>query len=271
MPRTILITGASGNIGAKLSRHLHEQGRCGLRLFDRCAAENVLAADFAEYDPGWSQAFEDIDTVIHLAGEPRPNARWVDVHRNNIVATQNVLRASQAGKVRRVVLASTNQVMGGYRFLEGPVTTDMPPAPLNPYAVSKLFCEELGRGFAAETGISVVAFRIGNILPGENVPGSHMKIGTWGQMMWLSNRDMLQAMECAIEADEIDFALLNLVSDNSGMRWDIGETRRLLGYQPQDGHAVIVSEAVAAEDALARKAVIIPGMWLDQFGNSITG
>jgi NAD+ dependent glucose-6-phosphate dehydrogenase len=35
------------------------------------------------------------------------------------------------------------------------------------------------------------------------------------------------------------FAILNVMSANPGMRWDIESTRRLIGYQPQDGHIAI--------------------------------
>ncbi len=100
-----------------------------------------------------------------LPGAPLPTTPWADAQRGNIVATGNVLRASREHGVRRVIFASSNQIMAGYRFADVLVTTEMPPAPLNPYAVSKLFCEEAGRAFAAETGISFIALRIGNILP----------------------------------------------------------------------------------------------------------
>jgi nucleoside-diphosphate-sugar epimerase len=99
----------------------------------------------------------------------------------NIVVTQHVLRAARAAKVRRVVFASTNQVMLGHRFGTGIVTTDMPPAPLSPYGFSKLLCEEIGRGFAEETGISFIALRIGYFQRGDNIPGPHMGVGVWSR------------------------------------------------------------------------------------------
>ena len=42
-------------------------------------------------------------------------------------------------------------------------------------------------------------------------------------------------MERCIEADaSIRFAVLNAMSANTGMRWDIEATRRPIGYEPQD-------------------------------------
>jgi uronate dehydrogenase len=154
--------------------------------------------------------------------------------------------------------------MAGYRFANVPVTTTMPPSPLNPYAVSKLFCEEAGRAFAAETGISFIALRIGNILPGENIPHAGMGIGLWGQQMWLSNRDFLAGVQAAIEVPDVPFAILNLVSDNPGMRWDLAQTRQVLGFSPRDGFTPIASPEDVAEDAAAAHARLVPGQWLDQ-------
>jgi NAD+ dependent glucose-6-phosphate dehydrogenase len=67
-------------------------------------------------------------------------------------------------------------------------------------------------------------------------------MGLWGQLMWLSDRDFCHGVERAVLADGIGFTVLNLMSANPGMRWDIDATRRILGYVPQDG-AVPVAPA----------------------------
>jgi hypothetical protein len=82
--------------------------------------------------------------------------------------------------------------------------------------------------------------------------------------MWLSNRDFLLAMDCAVAAPKVGFGIFNLVSDNPGMRWDIEPARRRLGYRPQDGQAPVYTLHVIVEDERARKAVLVPGTWLDQ-------
>jgi nucleoside-diphosphate-sugar epimerase len=186
------------------------------------------------------------------------------VQRANIVATAHVLRAARLLRVPRVIFASTNQVMAGYRFSELRITTDMPPAPLNPYALSKLFCEEAGRAFAAETGSSFIALRIGNIQPGINIPRPGMGIGLWGQQMWLSNQDFIEGVRCAIEARDVPFAILNLVSNNPGMRWDLAHTERVLGFVARDGFTPSLSPADIEEDRAAQRARLLPGHWLDQ-------
>jgi uronate dehydrogenase len=267
--QTIVVTGTRGNLGGKLAAALNH--KYSLRCLDLQGGEDVISADLGSYDESWARLFEGADTVLHFAGEPLPTASWTRVHRGNIVATGNVLRASRERGVRRGIFASTNQIMAGYRFTDALVTTTMPPTPLNPYAVSKLFCEEAGRAFAAETGISFIAFRIGNILPGENVPHAGMGIGLWGQQMWLSNRDFLDGIQAAIDVPDVSFALLNLVSNNPGMRWDLSQTRQILNFEPRDGFTAIASPAVVAEDAAARLARLVPGQWLDQSFQPLRG
>jgi uronate dehydrogenase len=259
---TLVLTGTRGNLGGKLAAALSP--RYTLRCLDLREGEDCIAADLGSFDDSWTRHFEGAQTVLHFAGEPQPTAPWALVHRANIVATANVLRASRQHGVRRVIFASTNQVMAGYRFSQEMVTTAMAPTPLNPYAVSKLLCEEAGRAFSSETGVSFIALRIGNIQPGENVPRPGMGIGLWGQQMWLSNRDFVAGIQAAIVVPDVSFAILNLVSNNPGMRWDLTETRRVLGFSPKDGFASSLSPEDVAEDQMARLARLVPGQWLDQ-------
>ena len=259
---TVVITGARGNLGGKLAKALAPAYR--LRCLDLLGGDGCIAADLSAYDESWAQHFTGADTILHFAADSQPTSSWASVHASNIVATANVLRACRAHGVRRIIFASTNQIMGGYRFSGGLVTTDMPPAPLNPYAVSKLFCEEAGRAIAAETGISFIALRIGNIMPGDNVPHAGMGIGLWGQQMWLSNRDFVSGVQAAIDVANVSFAVVNLVSNNPGMRWDLADTTKILGFVPRDGFAPQLSAEDIEEDRAARLARLVPGQWLDQ-------
>ena len=264
MTRTILITGAAGNVGGKVAAHLRATAACDLRLLDLRGGDGIVAADFGEYDEGWAGHFDGVDTVLHFAGNPSGRASWASALRDNVAGTQHVLRAAAAARVRRVVFASTNQIMLGYRFRTGPVTVDMPPAPLSPYGISKLMGEQLGRAFAEETGADFLALRIGYFQRGENLPGAHMDIGEWGQSMWLSNRDMNHAMDCALAAPPFGFAVVFLMSDNAGMRWDIAHTRDLIGYVPIDRATPVVTARTRTADLVARGRRVAPGTWLDE-------
>jgi hypothetical protein len=60
----------------------------------------------------------------------------------------------------------------------------------------------------------------------------------WFKGMWLSNRDFAHLFERAIEADAANWPepciIVNGMSNNSGLAWSLDETRRWLGYEPQD-------------------------------------
>ncbi len=139
--------------------------------------------------------------------------------------------------------------MAGHRFDKDLILTpDVEPYRINAYGVSKLVGERLGRSYHDRWGLSVICFRIGYCQRGENLPGPHMGWDSWGQLMWLSDRDLCNAMERAVLADGVGFAVLNLMSDNPGMRWDIEATRRVIGYAPQDGATVELTEAMKADE-----------------------
>ncbi|MGB2318722.1 MAG: hypothetical protein ACPH74_01355 [Candidatus Puniceispirillum sp.] len=57
-------------------------------------------------------------------------------------------------------------------------------------------------------------------------------------------------MKAAITASDVQFAALNLMSNNPGMRWDLDETRRVIGYNPQDGSPAQVPFLIALKSAI---------------------
>jgi hypothetical protein len=53
--------------------------------------------------------------------------------------------------------------------------------------------------------------------------------------MWLSDRDFLHLMErCLLAELPEKFVIVNGMSANAGMPWDLESTCRVLGYRPQD-------------------------------------
>jgi len=98
----------------------------------------------------------------------------------------------------------------------------------------------------------VLSLRIGYCQPGDNRPGPHMAFGRWGQEMWLGNRDWAQAVVKSVTGAFGGSAVLNIVSDNEGMRWDLTEARQTIGYVPEEQHRPRLTALSALKDRGAR-------------------
>ena len=246
LPDSVLITGASGNLGAKLAAH--HRGRTRLVLLDRSGSEGIQSADLSSWGD-WTRQFEGVDVVVHLAGNPVAYQDWPDLLGPNVDAMLNVYEAAAVAGVRRVVFASSNHVMGGYQ--DGPpipILESLPPKPglryfadgaerfSGAYAATKLLGERVGRQYAISRGLEVIAVRIGWVWRGVNEPRElPAERGEWFRDMWLSDRDFLHLMECCLKATLPEsFLVVNGMSANTRMRWDLTTARSLLGYSPQD-------------------------------------
>ncbi|MCX5494468.1 NAD(P)-dependent oxidoreductase [Kaistia dalseonensis] len=243
MVKNIVVTGAAGHLGAKLALHLQQEGHRVTGL-DRIAASGpvpIHAADLSRADDGWARHLEGQDAIVHLAADRSPDAGWKTAVPHNIDAVLNLFEAARRAGVPRVVFASSNWVLGGYRFRKDRLGADTVPDPVNPYGMSKLAGERIGAHFSAAHGLSVICLRIGwTQWTHGNRPGPHMAMGRWGQQMWLSDRDFLDGTTAAATVAHEGFAIVNLMSDNPGMRWSLDETRAVLGFSPQDGAAAVL-------------------------------
>jgi NAD+ dependent glucose-6-phosphate dehydrogenase len=234
------ITGASGNIGSTLQKGLGE--KYALSLYDirqtapLCKA-SFVKVDFAEQGQ-LKGVFNGLDALIHLAGNPSPGAPRVNTYRNNFCATSYVFEEAHRAGVTKIVYASSNfyHELAISEFLQGisrqPLTLDMPPSPLSLYGESKVFGESLGRHYAY-LGMQFVALRVGWTIPADSpVPYD----GPYMRAVFCSKRDLVQAFDKALEA-ETDFLAAFVTSNNTGNCFDLTETRKKLGFSPQDNSA----------------------------------
>lgn len=235
-PRTVLITGASGNIGRKLRQAW--EGLYDLVLLDAEAPDDqpeVYQADLAEWDDEWVSLFDGVDAVVHLAALADEFSSWDVLLRSNLDALCHVFHAAALGGVERLIFASSNHAMGGYRARdETPISEDLPPQPGNPYGAAKLFGERLGKSLASAFEMSVVALRLGWVQPGANRPETLPD--DWSRRLWLSNGDLVRLFDRSLETD-LDYGecvIVNGLSNNRGTRWDLTQAAQRLGYCPED-------------------------------------
>ncbi len=252
--KRVVVTGSTGNLGAKAIAALATIDGIEVIGIGRNGGSDagVLTADLEHYDEAWARHFEGADAVLHLAADPKPIGTWSSILRLNVDLALNVFRAAETGRVRRFVFASSNWVFGGYRFRTDRLASDLMPWPVNAYGASKLFMERYGHAVAERSGMSVLSLRIGYCQPGDNQPGPHMAFGRWGQEMWLGNGDWADAAIRSVISPFAGSGTLNIVSLNEGMRWDLDEGRRMIGYEPNERHVPVRTLATWAKDVGAR-------------------
>ena len=237
MVRKILLTGAGGRIGTTFRAFVGD--RYDLRLVDRDSSKigeagnfPVIEADLSDLDT-CQQVCAGIDTVVHLAGDPSPSADFYgSLLDNNIKSVYNIFRAAKDQGCRRVIFASTIQVIEGYP-LDVQAHPEMPMKPMNMYAVSKAFGEATAHYFAHAEGLSSIAVRIGGFEGNAgNTPPN--KPSARNQSAFVSKRDLSHLFVQCIEVEDLQFAIVQAVSDNRFKRMDITSTRAQVNYQPQD-------------------------------------
>ncbi len=250
----ILITGAAGRIGRRLTAHFLSR-EYPLLLLDKVAppgGTDVEGADLSEWGP-WTERFRGADVVVHLAADASPEAGWPAVVRHNIDLTLNVFETAARAGVRRVVFASTEYVVDGHSGSGMRIDEYVAPAPINAYGGSKLVGERIARFFSVSRGLSVICFRIGAIgkLPDPATGRPAMRL--WDQWRWLSDRDLCDAFERAVAAPgDIRFEIFNLVSDNEGMPWDMSKAERLLGFRAADGRVPVPPRSMSLRRRVGR-------------------
>jgi len=249
-PSSVLITGGGGDLGRKLMAHLLATDWCRKIVavdlkppVDVAAADERVTAigcDLLDRGAAWWEAMGVVEAAVHLAAQnPHTDATWADAAAS-FDMTQNVADAAVAHGLKRLIFASSNHVMGGYKDAPlasdraGFLTVDLPHAPgtkwdtgsgwmdSTAYATAKMMGERVLVGAAARAAgrLSTVSVRIGWVQPGANRPETINVSGDvafepgpepedeagkrdllWYRNMWFSNGDFVRLFEAAIRAD----------------------------------------------------------------------
>jgi uronate dehydrogenase len=233
--KTVLITGAAGDIGAHLRREL--AGRYRLRLSDKrtLKAANFVKADVSRMTDAL-RITKGVDAIVHLGGYSVEGA-WPAILQANIVGCYNVFEAARRNGVKRIVFPTSNHAVGFYRR-DRTIDHRVYPKPDSRYGVSKVFGEALGSLYADKYGLEFLMIRIGNVNP---APIDKRRLS-----IWCSPRDIAQLVSIGIDHPGIRFEIVYGVSGNQRSWYDNSNAVRL-GYRPQDDSETYAAEVLAKE------------------------
>lgn len=237
----ILITGINGLIGSLLRKALQQSHTVYGLDREGEFSDQILSADISDYTQVAQavQQFKPLDSIIHLAGNPKVDASWESVLKANIIGTRNIFEAAREFQVPQVVYASSNHVTGAYHGFEpnlykytqpGPpmISPEDPIRPDSDYGLSKAFGEAVARYYFDRWGVRAICLRIGAVLEDDD-PARQSQ----NRRIWLSHRDLVQLVEKSLSAD-VTFGIYYGISNNKDAFWDISNARADLGFEPVD-------------------------------------
>jgi uronate dehydrogenase len=236
--KTILITGASGDVATHLRREL--AGKYNLRLSDIRPLAPVKGEKFARADiSNMADALRitrGVDAIVHLGGYS-VEGPWEGILSANIIGCYNVFEAARRNKVKRILFPTSNHAVGFYPRRKT-IDHRVYIKPDSRYGVSKVFGEALGSLYCDKYGMQVFLIRIGNVNP---APIDKRRLS-----IWLSPRDLAQLVTIGIEHPDIRFEIVYGVSANKRSWYDNSNARRL-GYRPQDDSEIYARAVLAKE------------------------
>jgi UDP-glucose 4-epimerase len=181
--KVYLVTGGAGFIGSHLTARLLAEGGC-VRVLDNFSTGSaanlpstgadleVIHGDVRDL-AAVERAVQGTTAIFHqaaLRSVPRSVLDPLATNEHNVTGTLHVFEAARRAGVRRVVYASSSSVYGDRPDL--PKREDQAPAPISPYAVSKLAAERYGSVWHRLYGVETVGLRYFNVFGPRQDPAS---------------------------------------------------------------------------------------------------
>ena len=196
--RRVLVTGATGLVGAWLTRDLLAEGADVVALardwdpqselirsgdVTRCTVVNGVVEDLSTVTRALNHY--SCDTLFHLAAQTQVGAAWRDpfeTYESNVRGTYTVLEACRrlGTQVQRIVVASSDKAYGDAAEL--PYTENTRLDAKYPYDTSKLCTDFITRSYVVTYGLPATIARCGNIYGGGDLNWDRIVPGT---IRWL--------------------------------------------------------------------------------------
>lgn len=274
----IAVTGGRGKLGRAVVADLVEHGHDVVVLDSSVPPgwnAGITRVDVADYGQvvgvltGVDDRYDRVDAVVHLAAIPAPGiAPNATTFATNVLSTYNVLEASRVAGIRRVVLASSETVLGlpfetPPPYL--PIDEDYRVRPETSYSLGKAVDEEIARHFCRwDPELTIVALRFSNVMEPQDYADfpsfqDDPRLRSWNAWGYIDARDGAQAVRLALEADITGYDVFVIANADTCMTrpsaelaaevfpdvpWkravsgtetllSIDKARRVLGYEPQ--------------------------------------
>jgi nucleoside-diphosphate-sugar epimerase len=243
LTKRIVFTGGSGVAGQHAVNYLLSKGHQVLNL-DLAPSSNPtvhtikvdltqsgqvfngISSHFRLTQPFRESLNQAPDAVVHFAGFPRNMLVSDDeTFRVNALSAYNVIEAACKLGVRKIIIASSVTVYG-VTYAEGdvdypsfPVDESIDTNPMDTYAISKLCCETIARGFARKYGVDIYVFRIGAVIEPQDYEQAfrgyfnnpeEWKVHGWS---YTDARDLGQMCDLGIAKDGLGFQIFNATND----------------------------------------------------------
>ena len=171
---SVLVTGAAGFIGSRLTELLSARGDSVIAL--DCLLPSLYSAEmkrerFSQLEnlPGVTlfeldlrdsdlSAIPPVDVVVNEAAMAGLTKSWDDFGvyvENNVMALERLIRLVSGPQLKKFIHISTSSVYGRVAEVAETGATE----PVSPYGVTKLAAEKLGFAYRENTGVPFIALR----------------------------------------------------------------------------------------------------------------
>jgi len=217
----VAVTGGSGKLGRAVVRDLAENGY-EVVLLDRVPSPEpvdgvvYVKVDLTDYGQvaqaltSVDDRYDQIDAVVHLGAIPAPGlVPNAALFTNNVTSSYNVFAAARAAKIRNVVWASSETLLGIPFDIDPPylpVDEEYPVRPESSYSLGKAVEEEMARHFTRwDRQLKLIGLRFSNVMddtdyeafPFDDSPEER----TFNLFSYIDARDGAQAVRKALQSD----------------------------------------------------------------------
>ena len=274
---SVLITGASGMIGAALQSRLESEGVRVAQLTRQSVGDAEPERIYWHPESGTLDAekLEGFRAVVHLAGENIAGGRWTAdkmrrIYDSRVTGTTLLCRvlANLKNKPRMLICASAT----GYYGDRGDEELNEEAAPGRGFLAEVCKAWEQAAAPAAEAGIRVTHLRIGMVLTGKGgalprmLPAFRRGLGgpigggrQW--MSWITLEDLTCVIAFCLNTRRMN-GVINAVAPNPVQQRDfakaLGRTLEKPAWLPAPGFAIRIALGEMGKELLLSSARVLP-------------